>query len=325
MKTILTLLIFILPVSFCYSQKNKSIVSADSKIQKVFNGGFFTEGLAASSNGDIYFTDLTFTTETNMEAGHIWKYSPSSGKTILYRSPSGMANGLFINTKDILFACEGADYGGRRITKTDLKTGKSFIVTAMFNDKPFNSPNDIIVDSKGQIYFTDPRYAGYETIEQNCMGVYKIDENGNVKLLIDNISMPNGLALSPDEKKLYVACNDESGPNDNPENFLKGVFIAEYELSALGQTKFIRKIIEFDNGAGPDGIMADSRGNIYAAVRDEANPFVGIYNPEGSLIEKIKLPEVPSNITFGRNKWKNYLFVTAGGSLFKIKLNASGL
>lgn len=325
MKTKLSLLILILSGSFLYSQENKLIVPADSKIQKVFSGGFFTEGPAPSSNGDIYFTDLTFTSETNMEAGHIWKYSPSSGKTILYRSPSGMANGLFINPKDILFTCEGADYGGRRITKTDLKTGKSFIVAAMFNGKPFNSPNDLVIDSKGQIYFTDPRYAGHEPIEQNCMGVYKIDENGNVKLLIDNISMPNGIALSPDEKKLYVACNDESSPDDNSQNLLMGVFIAEYEISSSGEIKFIRKIIEFQNGAGPDGIMVDSEGNIYAAVRDEANPFVGIYNRDGSLIEKIKLPEVPSNITFGKNKWKNYLFVTAGGSLYKIKLNSSGL
>lgn len=325
MKTKYALLIFILSVSICYAQKNKIIVPANSKIQKVFNDGFFTEGPAPSSNGDIYFTDLTFTSETNMEAGHIWKYSPSSGNTILYRSPSGMANGLYINDKDILYTCEGADYGARRITKTDLKTGKSFIVTVLFNSKLFNSPNDLVIDSRGQIYFTDPRYAGHEPIEQHCMGVYKIDESGNVKLLIENISMPNGIALSPDEKKLFVVCNDENDPNDNPKKLLKGMFIAEYSISGDDGVSFNRKLIEFEKDAGPDGIAVDSEGNIYAAVRDEANPFIGIYDPDGKLIDKVKLPEVPSNITFGRSKWKNYLFITAGGSLYKIKLNAVGL
>jgi gluconolactonase len=302
-----------------------SIVPQSSEPQKIFDGGFFTEGPAVDSEGNVYFSDQTFTSETNMEAGHIWKYSPKTRKTIIFRSPSGMSNGLEIDKEDNLFVCEGADYGGRRIIKTDLKTGKSKIVTAKFKGKSFNSPNDLVVDSKGQIYFTDPRYVGNEPIEQSCNGVFKIGKNDEVKLLIENISMPNGIALSPDERKLYVGCNDEGDQYDNPKHLLEGMFVAEYNIASSGEVEFSKKLIEFKSDAGPDGITIDSKGNLYVAVRDEANPFIGIYNPEGDLIDKINLPEVPSNVTFGKGKWKNVLYITAGGNLYKIKLNSMGI
>lgn len=307
---------------FC--QKSGLIIPTNSKFQKVFAGGFFTEGPAVASNGDVYFSDQTFTSETNMEAGHIWRFSPKTGKTVIYRSPSGMSNGLEIDDKNNLIVCEGADYGGRRIVKTDLKTGKSRIIAAEYNGKSLNSPNDVAIDLKGQIYFTDPRYVGHEPVEQNCMGVYRINNDGSVNLLIENISMPNGIALSPNEDKLYVGCNDEGDRQNNPKNLLKGMYVAEYSILSSGDLNYVKKLIEFGNEAGPDGITIDSRGNLYVAVRDETNPFVGIYNPEGRLIDKINLPEVPSNVVFGKGKLKNVLYITAGGSLYKIKLNSEG-
>ncbi|MCF8265171.1 MAG: SMP-30/gluconolactonase/LRE family protein, partial [Melioribacteraceae bacterium] len=179
------------------------------QIINLFDGGFFTEGPTVDSKGNVYFTDLTFTSETGNEPGHIWKYNPQTNETKIYRSPGNMANGMIIKN-DTLFICEGADTGGRRIIKTELSTGKSYILADEFNGKRFNSPNDLTMTEDGIIYFTDPRYAGDEIIEQPVNGVYRLIPNGKVELIIDKISMPNGIAVTPDNKKLYVGCNDEN-------------------------------------------------------------------------------------------------------------------
>lgn len=312
-------------VNYAVGQKTSSIIPVNAKVQKIFDGGFFTEGPAPTFDGNVYFSDITFTSQRPKERGHIWKYSSKTGRTIIYRSPSGMTNGLEVDNHNNLFACEGGDFGGRRITKTDSKTGKSQIIAAVYNGKPFNSPNDLVVDSKERIYFTDPRYVGSEQIEQSVMGVYRIESNGDVKLIIGDISMPNGIALSPKEDKLYVGCNDESDSQNNPKNLMKGMFVAEYQLSSTGEVKFIRKLVNYESDIGPDGLTVDSNGNLYVAVRDEQNPYIGIYNPDGKILATISMPEVPSNVAFGKGKEKNCLYITAGGSLYRIRLLSQGM
>lgn len=111
-----------------------------------YEGGHLTEGVAVAPDGTVFFSDITFTTETGMQAGHILRYDPKSDKTVVYRSPSGMSNGLKFDAQGRMVAAEGADHGGRRITRTDLVTGKSVILAGLFEGKPFNSPNDIAID-----------------------------------------------------------------------------------------------------------------------------------------------------------------------------------
>jgi gluconolactonase len=153
------------------------IVPPDAKLEKVFDEGLvLTEGVAVAPDGMVYFSDITFThfsrdAKKPIEAGHIWKFDPSTGKATIFRSPSGMSNGLKFDSEGNLLAAEGADYGGRRVTKTDMKTGKTYIVAGLFEDKPFNSPNDISIDEKGRIYFSDPRYLGHEPIDQPVQAV----------------------------------------------------------------------------------------------------------------------------------------------------------
>src|SRR5437763_237422 len=101
------------------------------KLEKLYEGGHLTEGVAFGPDGAVYFSDVTFTTETSMQDGHILRYDPATGKTSLYRSPSGMSNGIKFDLQDRMVVAEGADYGGRRITRTDLKTGKSVIVAGL--------------------------------------------------------------------------------------------------------------------------------------------------------------------------------------------------
>ena len=179
---LLTVWLFFFSHLQLFSQQSEKISNTKPELIKLFDGGFFTEGPAYGSDGNIYFCDLTFTDETNMQAGIIWKYNQQTKKTSVYRSPSGMANGIAFDNNGNMIVCEGADFGGRKITSTDLETGKSKILTGLFNGFLYNSPNDLVIDKQNRIYFTDPRYAGYERIEQPCFGVYRLDNDGNVTL-----------------------------------------------------------------------------------------------------------------------------------------------
>jgi len=307
--------------STLHAQTTNLITNEKSQLIKLFDGGFFTEGPAYGSDGNFYFSDITFTVETNMQAGIIWKHELQSGKTFVYRSPSGMANGIEFDKFNNMIVCEGSDHGGRKITSTDLTTGKSKILTALFNGAPYNSPNDLVIDSKNRIYFTDPRYSGYEKIEQPCFGVYRLDQDGSVTLIIDEIAMPNGIALSPAADRLYIGCNYEG----NLERGIKpqtDIFIFNLDENGLASNGKI--FIDYPDEFGPDGMTVDKEGNLYVALRDESNPGIYIYDLDSNLIEKISLPEVPSNVTFGKGKEKNNIFMTAGGSLYKITVLSEG-
>ena len=314
MKKIITI-ILMLGFSSIYSQTG-TVFPTDQKSLKVFNGGFFTEGPAVGKDGCVYFSDQTFTTETDMEAGIIWKYDPHRDTTVVFRSPSGMSNGILFDQRGNMIVCEGADFGGRMIIRTDMNTGKSKIIAGLYNGNPFNSPNDVTIDSRGRIYFTDPRYTGHESVDQPIMGVYRIDGDNNIKLIIDNIPMPNGIALSPDEQTLYVGCNYEGDENNKSVSA-----IYSYNISNDDSITFNKELIKLKDDAGPDGIKTDSRGNLFIAVRDEENPQIKVYNPDGTPIDSLNLPEVPSNLTFTPSG--SELYITAGRSLYHIMLNLS--
>ena len=119
-----------------------------------------------------------------------------------------MSNGIKFDAEGNMIVAEGADYGGRRVIRTDMKTGKSYIIAGLFEGRPFNSPNDITIDEKGRIYFSDPRYLGHEPIDQPVQAVYRIDPDGTIHRIITDAGKPNGVCVSPDQKTLYVVSND---------------------------------------------------------------------------------------------------------------------
>jgi gluconolactonase len=330
----LILLVLANPVAAAYP-----IVPPDAKLELVFDGGFvLTEGVAVAPDGMVYFSDITFTPVARaankpLEAGHIWKFDPSTGKATIFRSPSGMSNGLKFDADGNLLAAEGADYGGRRVTRTDMKTGKSYIVAGLFEDKPFNSPNDITLDEKGRIYFSDPRYLGHEPIDQPVQAVYRIDTDGSIHRIITDAGKPNGVAVSPDQKTLYVVSNDNgttgigrlrSEGNKVVEPVKKGAMsLMAYDLAPDGTAKFRKTLVDYAPQDGPDGLVCDKAGNLYVAVRDETRPGIVVYSPEGKELGYIKT-EIPTNVGFGRGAEAKTLYITAGKSLYRIKLNAEG-
>jgi gluconolactonase len=307
----ITVLIILLLSWFTYSQSD----SSSAKLEKVFGEGFSTEGPAEAPDGSIYFSDQTFTSDSDMQAGYIWKYEPASGKTIVYRSPSGMANGnKFDSDGNLITAC-GADFGLRAVIKTDMKTGKSKIIAGLYNDLPLNSPNDVAFDKQGGIYFTDPRYAGHEKIEQPVNGVYRIETNGKISLVISDIGMPNGVAVSPDQKSLFVGCFDEG---DSLR--ARRMAILQYDLDEKGEAKFKKVFVDYTPNDGPDGLIFGDDGNLYAAVRDESHPGIYVYDQEGKQINYIATPEIPSNLTFTHHSKEKYMYITAGKSLYRLKV-----
>ena len=306
-----------------------SILPPGSKLEMLFTGGVLTEGPAAALDGKIYFSDITFTAISGMQAGHIMKYDPKTGQTTVYRSPSGMSNGIKFDAQGRMIVAEGADYGGRRVTRTDMKTGKSEILAALFEGRPLNSPNDIAIDLKGRIYFSDPRYLGYEPVEQPFMAVYRIDPDHSLHRIITDAGKANGVAISPDQKTLYVVSNDNGTtgmfriPDGTP--LLKGrMTLLAYDLNPDGTTKFRKVMMDYSPEDGPDGLATDMEGNLYVAVRAASRPGIYVYSAEGKELARIPTPVLPTNVGFGRGEESKTLYITAGGNLYRIKMNKTG-
>ncbi len=318
------------------------IVPPDAKVEKLFESHVLTEGVSVGLDGMVYFSEITFSHVARdekgvIEAGHIWKFDPATSKTTIFRSPSGMSNGIKFDAAGNMIVAEGADYGGRRVTRTDMKTGKSYIIAGMFEGRPLNSPNDITIDEKGRIYFSDPRYLGHEPVDQSIMSVYRIDTDGTIHRIVTDAGKPNGVAISPDQKSLYVVSNDNgstaidrlkrgAGPQADKvvTTLRKGLMaLMAYDLTADGNATFRKTLIDYSPQDGPDGLVVDKDGNLYVAVRAENRPGICVYNPDGKELAYIKT-EVPTNVGFGRGSEAKTLYITAGASLYRIRLNSEG-
>jgi gluconolactonase len=281
--------------------KNKDefakIVPADA--EKLATDMKFLEGpvWSAEDGGFLLFSDIP--------ANHINRWDDRHG-LVVYREQSNGANGNTRDGRGRLISCE---HQTRRVTRTE-KDGTTVTVLAdKFEGKRFNSPNDGVVKSVGTIWFTDPPY-GTPKGEQKELDknyVFRLDpKTKEIKAVISDCDMPNGLAFSPDEKKLYVA---DSG---------KPKHICVFNVAADGSVTGGEVFCKIDNGA-PDGIRVDDAGRLFSSAKDG----VQIFSDKGELIGKILLPESCANLCFG-GKDKDELYMTASKSLYRIKLKPSG-
>ena len=316
------------------------MVSPDARLEELFAGGVLTEGPAVALDGSVYFSDITFTSISGMQAGHIRRYDPETGQVSVYRSPSGMSNGIKFDAMGRMIVAEGADYGGRRVTRTDLETGLTEIVAGLYEGRPFNAPNDITIDEKGRIYFSDPRYLGHEPLDQAVMAVYRIDPDSSVHRIITDAGKPNGVAVSPDQKTLYVVSND----NGNTGIFRVGplkpgrkghMALMAYDLHADGTATFREVLVDYSPNDGPDGLVCDVEGNIWVAARDQTQPGIIAYAPDGKELAYIPTPAGwiseykwidgrPTNVAFGRGDAAKTLYITYGGSMARIQVEKEG-
>ena len=255
------------------------------------------------------------------------------GQTQVFREPSGGANGLLFDHQGRLIACEA---GRRRVTRTE-PNGSITVLADLYEGKRFNSPNDLAIDSHGRIYFTDPRYGKRDDMELKdengklVEGVYRVDSPGKItRIIAHEAERPNGILVSPREQHLYVA--------DNNNNTLGGARkLWRFDLKADGaiDPKSRALIFDWETGRGPDGLKMDEKGRLYVAggLNVPNMPFEssekfkgGIYilSPEGKLLDFVPIPkDEVTNCAFGGDDLKT-LFITAGGTLWSIRVNTPG-
>ena len=211
-----------------------------------------------------------------------------------------------------------------------MKTGTIEVLTERYEGKRYNSPNDVVVDPSGRIWFTDPLYAPDRSImEHQDEAVYRIDTDGKVSRVITQpaIGRPNGIAISPDGKTLYVIDSNYITPAANRK-------IWAFDVLPDGNVSKQRQVFDFGRGRGGDGMRLDMQGNLWVAAgisaprtpNESADVPTGIYviSPQGQLLGRIPIPEdVVTNLAFG-GEGKKTLFVTAGKTIFKIPTAVAG-
>lgn len=294
--------IILLTANISFAQD--TIVPKNAKLEKLWSEGEFTEGPAMGPGGHIYFSDI---------GNRIMKFDPSSGKTTEYRKPSGRSNGLIFDAEGRLIACEGANTGGKRRISITMKEGKVKTLADNWKGKRFNSPNDLTIDRKGRVYFTDPRYVGDEKREIDTERVYRVDPDGKVIQIIKDVQKPNGIVLSPEMRTLYLADNNPKGNRH----------LLAFPLNPDGTVGKKKILHDFGEGRGIDGMTIDIKGNIYATAGRDKKGGVYVFNPSGKLLTFIPTPETPSNCTFG-GKDRKTLYITAGVSLYRIGTDIPG-
>ena len=284
----LMILLILAGVMVC-SVAGASVVADGAKVEKLAGDFSFTEGPAADAQGNVYFSDIP--------NNRIHKWS-LDGKLSTFSENSGGANGLYFDKDGNLLACEG---DGRRLVSTDIK-GNVTVLADKYEGKKFNSLNDLWIDPKGGIYFTDPRYGNRDSMEQDGEHVYYLSPN-HKKLVrvIDDMVRPNGIIGTPDGKTLYVTDHGDGKTftyRINWDGTLRGKELIAPE--------------------GSDGMTIDNEGNIYLTTSG-----VTVYDKQGNKVETIDVPERPANVTFG-GKDNQTLFITARTSLYSVRMRVKG-
>jgi len=284
------LMLFFGVVSLNADESGADLVAPDAKVQKLADGFTFTEGPAVAANGDVYFTDIP--------NNRIHKWSVADQKLSTFREDSGGANGLYFARDGNLYACQGAK--GR--VASIGKDGKTVEVLAdKYNAKGFNKPNDLWIDSKGGVYFTDPNY-GRQPHKQDGEHVYYLSpDRKKVVRVVSDMKRPNGI-IGTTDGKLYIA---DPGSRKT----------YRYKINEDGTLSDKKLFVE----SGSDGMTLDSKGNLYI-TRGE----VKVFSPDGKPIRSIAVPEGPSNVCFGGKDGKT-LFITARKSFYSIRMAVAGM
>lgn len=277
----------------------------------------FTEGPAVDADGNVFFTN----------PGEILKWEPAAKKLITVRKPSNGANGQAFDGQGRLLTCEAADGTNGRVTRTDLKSGAQAVLCDQFNGFPLGGPNDLCVDDTGRIYFTS-RLANTNPVTGNVNAVYRIDLDGKVARILaaPAIDMPNGLAVSPDNRTFYLI---ESDGRVNRARVIRA-----YDLKADGSVSNHRVLYTFYPGRGGDGMRLDSAGNLYVAAglhktrgtseTLDTRPGIHVLTPQGKLVAFVETPEdTITNCAFGGPDGRT-LYVTCGRFLLSLPTRTAG-
>jgi gluconolactonase len=292
------------------------------------------------AEGPVYFPEERYVLVSDIPNNRIMKYSEKDGSFTVFRSPSNYANGNTRDRQARLVTCEHSVT--RRITRTE-KDGKITTLADRFEGKRLNAPNDIVVKSDESIWFTDPLFGilgdwegNKESPEQTNTNVFRLTTDGKLTAAVTDLVNPNGLAFSPDEKKLYVV-EWKGAPNRS---------IWSYDVNADGTVGNKAKLIDAADQGALDGFRVDRDGNLWCgwgsngALQSEPTEVGGrkvyqlkgksedldgvmVFNPQGKPLAFIRLPERCPNLTFGGPK-NNRLYMAASHSLYALYVEAHG-
>ncbi len=300
-----------------YNESLWSIVPKESKIEVIAQGHDWTEGpLWISDQEMLLYSDIP------RNAIYSWK---EGEKAKLYLKPSGFlgenfegsepgANGLLLNSEGQLVLCQHGDRQVALMQSPVLEPAANYkALTSAFKGKRFNSPNDAAYRSNGDLYFTDPPYGLPQRMddpnkELDYQGVYRLSKEGELTLLTTEFTRPNGIAFSPDERKLYVA-------NSDPELAIWKVFDVLEDGSIANSVIFYdaTELVALEKGL-PDGLKVDNDGNLFAT----GPGGVFIFSAEGKVLGKIKTGQATSNCAF--NADKSTLYITADSYVLRVQL-----
>ncbi|MBB1633451.1 SMP-30/gluconolactonase/LRE family protein [Cupriavidus sp. UME77] len=279
-------------------------------IERIAAGGRWNEG-------PVWFGDGRYLLWSDIPNNRILRWDEETGNTTVFRKPSNNANGNTRDRQGRLITCE---HGGRRVTRTEYD-GSTTVLADQYDGKPLNSPNDVVVKSDGSIWFTDPPfgiagfYQGEKAAAELPERIYRIDPHtGNLDVVADDVSGPNGLAFSPNEKLLYVI-----------ESRTRPRRIRAFHVAADGRTLTDSKIL-VDAGPGtPDGFRVDIDGNLWCGwgMGTPELDGVRIFAPDGEAIGHISLPERCANLCFG-GRHRNRLFMASCTSIYALYVNTQG-
>ncbi len=260
--------------------------------KRLFGGFLFTEGPAQDANGNLFFSDVRL--------NNLYKVD-TAGKLSTFLTKTKSANGIFFSRTGRMFSARG---DGGDVIEIDPRTRKITVVAGKFGGKRFNGPNDLVIDVHGGIWFTDPNF---RSNSQNKTAVYYIDAGGTTTRVIDTLSRPNGILLSPREDVLYVASTTPSA-------------MMAYPVTAPGKVGAGRQLFGLA-GRPVDGLTVDTLGNLY--ITRPASRAIEVITPRGKSLGRFTLPESPTNCAFGGPNMQT-LYVTTRASVFRADMLSTG-
>ena len=285
-----------------------AITNASAKLERLATGCRWAEGPA-------YFPAGRYLVWSDIPNDRILRWNECDGSVSEFRSPAGYTNGHTVDRQGRLVSCE---HLARRVTRTEFD-GRRTVLADRYRGARLNSPNDVVVRSDGSIWFTDPSYGidhDYEGLRQerelDGCHVYRIDpDTFEVSRVADDFSRPNGLAFSPDESRLYIADTGATHAPDGPRH------IRAFDV--IGGTLSGGEVFATSDCGLFDGFRFDEAGRLWTSAGDGVHCF----EPDGTLIGKIRVPETVSNVCFG-GPHRNRLFITATTSLYSVYLLLRG-
>jgi gluconolactonase len=285
------------------------LVNSNARLEKLYEGCRWAEGPA-------YFAAGRYLIWSDIPNDRMLRFDESTGAVGVFRHPAGYSNGNTVDRQGRLVSCE---HGHRRVSRTE-HDGSVTVIASEFEGKRLNSPNDAVVHSDGSIWFTDPSYgidSDYEghkaESEIGACHVYRVDpQSGSIRIVADDFVRPNGLAFSPDERKLYVADTGASHVPNGPRH------IRVFDVDGSGSLSGGAVFASCTSGLF-DGFRLDEAGRIWTSAGDG----VHCYEPDGTLIGKIAVPEVVANVVFGGPK-RNRLYICGTTSLYAMMVQVNG-